>query len=151
MRYLPQFLQTTILSAIVLTLTALITEPLQASGFAVRVGPPGIGRGGTNPITLGPTDWQFEYISDSLLETHLSVTGIFVGRRHPFSNGAYVSVGGGLPISANGTGLGVYSSFGVDLICGLVCFSAEYQQAVGISGSTIISPYAVRLGISSWF
>lgn len=122
-----------------------------ASGIALRVGPPGVGRGGTNPITLGPTDWQFEYISESLLETHLSVTGLFVGRRFPFSNGFYVSMGGGLPLSANGGGLGIYTSFGADFFCGYVCMSAEYQQALGLAGSHLISPYALRLGVSIWF
>jgi hypothetical protein len=121
------------------------------SNFALRVGPPSIGRGGPNPISLGLMDFQLAYMFSNTWETNLSVTGLFVGKRSTFSGGGYVTLGGGVALSGNGSGPAIYSAFGADLWCGWVCFSSEYIQAVGFYKSYVLSPYAVRIGVSKWF
>jgi hypothetical protein len=122
-----------------------------ASQFAVRFGPPSAGNGGPNPITMTPVDWQFSYVTDADTDFNLSLTGLFVGKRHNIVKGVYVELGGGLGISAIGGGPAVFSSFGFDLPCGWLCLSGEFIQAVGYDSGAFFSPYALRLGVSKWF
>ena len=137
-------------------LLGVINTPYEAQGSAVSLvlGPPSVGKGGPNPISLPPSgiDFGLTYVTDSNIETNLSITGFFFGKRYPSSWGGYVSLGAGLVISANGSGFGMYSNFGVDFSCGLFCFNAVYQSGLGIApGSRIVSPYAIRVGVSKWF
>lgn len=122
------------------------------SAVTVNFGPPGLGMGGPNPISLPPriTEIGFTYLSSSSIETRLAITGLHVGRRWMFKSGTYVTLGGGLVVSANGSGFGLSSAFGIDFRCGVVCYNAEYATALGITSSHIISPYAIRLGVSLW-
>ncbi len=118
----------------------------------LRLGPPGVGTGGTNPLGIPPgaTDIDVGYVTQSKWETSLSlVPGLFVGKRIDFS-GPYVSLGGGLAISANGQGPGPYSAFGYDFGKGSLRFNMEYKQSIGFTSTGIVSPYAVRLGIA-WY
>lgn len=121
------------------------------TAYAFRLGPPSVGQGGPNPITFSPVEYQLQYLHSNNLEANASFTGLFLGKRHPFANGAYVSAGGGLVLSANGGGFGVYTAFGADFFCGTnVCMSAEYIKALGLASDGIVSPYAVRIGASLW-
>jgi hypothetical protein len=123
-----------------------------AGALSLRFGPPGVGTGGTNPVGLppGPTDMELGYVTQSKWETSLSaVPGLFLGKRIDFS-GPYVSLGGGIAISANGVGPGPYSAFGYDLGSGAFRFNIEYKHAIGITQSGYVSPYALRIGIA-WY
>lgn len=121
------------------------------TAYAFRLGPPSVGQGGPNPVTFSAVEYQLQYLHTNSLEANVSFTGFFLGKRHTFANQAYVSAGGGLALSANGSGFGVYTAFGADFFCGInLCMSAEYTKALGIVDSNIVSPYAVRIGASLW-
>lgn len=119
-----------------------------AAGYAVRFGPPAVGRGGPNPVGLPPSalDTELSFATRRGFEANLSVTGALFGYRSQAKWGGYVSTGGGIVLDANGSGPGLYSSFGMDL--GYA--SLEYQRAFGVSGKHTILPYAVRLGVILW-
>jgi hypothetical protein len=121
------------------------------SNLGLRLGPPSFGTGGPNPISFQAFDAQLSYTFDNMIDTSLSITGLFVGHRSVFPSGAYMSLGGGVALSANGAGPAIYSAFGADIWCGWICFSSEYLQAVGFYKNIVISPYALRLGVSTWF
>lgn len=121
------------------------------TGYALRLGPPAVGQGGPNPITFSPVEYQLQYVNAQNFEANVSFTGLFLGKRHTFANDVYVSAGGGLVLSANGVGFGVYTAFGADFFCGTnVCMSAEYIKAMGLVSDRIVSPYAIRIGASLW-
>lgn len=134
-------------------LSILLSQTAMANGLLLRFGPPGVGRGGPNPVNLPPSflDTELGYVTDQGFQTSVSVTGLLLGQRATAKWGGYVAIGGGLILSAQGGGPGVFSEFGVDFRCGLFCWSAAYTQALGIVGSGITSPYAVRIGVSTWF
>ena len=137
-----------------LVATALcLSSPIaQAGGYALRFGPPGVGRGGPNPVGLPPTtlDGEISFATRSGFESNLSVTGVLLGYRAQTKWGGYVSTGGGMVLDANGAGPGLYSSFGMDVWCAWVCMSMEYQRGFGVSGKHTVLPYAVRLGAILW-
>jgi hypothetical protein len=124
-----------------------------ASEIAIRLGPPAIGVGGTNPVSIPPSllDAQFIYVTQRNLEFNVSVTGFYVGRREKINGGASVALGAGFVLDANGSGPGIYSAFTYDFWCGWVCASTEYLQGVGLTNSGVVSPYSWRLGVSRWF
>lgn len=100
-------------------------------------------------------DTELSYVSDKGFESSFAASpGLLFGQRSSSKKGPYVGAGGGLVINANGSGPGIYVSFGADIGCssgGGVCFHSEFKQAVGIGGGTLISPYALRIGASFWF
>lgn len=118
--------------------------------LTVHVGPPSVGAGGSNPLSippLNPIEYEVVYLTDSGREWSFGIVpGILYGGR--FQQGAfYVGIGGGLVISLNGAGPGAYSSFGLD-IGNDIKFNVEVKQAIGIdlSANGIVSPYAIRIG-----
>lgn len=118
----------------------------------LRLGPAGTGSGGTNPLGLppGPLDVDIGYVSKTKWETTVSVMpGLFLGKRIDYA-GPYVSLGGGIVVSGNGIGPGPYSAFGYDFGSGALRFNVEYKQALGITQSGFVSPYAVRIGVA-WY
>ena len=123
-----------------------------ASELVVKVGPASPGNGGSNPLALPPVDplqYEFSYITDDDTEWSFGIVpGLFYGYRVKTEYDLYLSYGFGLAIGANGTGPGIYTAIGKEFTCGFVCFFAEYKQALGLAGATIISPYAIRLGVS---
>jgi hypothetical protein len=133
---------------------ACVATTARAGDLTVHVGPPSVGTGGTNPVSIppiNPLEYEVEYITDNDLEMNFAITpGILFGKRSELGNGRfYASFGGGLVLSANGSGPGIYSDFGVNL-GESIQFNAEFKQALGVDVSTqsIISPYAVRLGVN---
>jgi hypothetical protein len=134
--------------------TLLITQSLTAIAgpLTLRMGPPGVGTGGTNPVGIPPSaqDLDISYVTKSGWETSLSVVpGLFLGKRLDFK-GPYMSLGGGVALSANGVGPGPYSAFGYDIGSGSFRFNIEYKQALGVTTSGIVAPYALRVGIA-WY
>jgi hypothetical protein len=96
-------------------------------------------------------DAQLSITSNTGFEGNMSITGLFLGQRYQSQWGGYVTLGGGLAISGNGVGPGLYTAFGMDLGCGRFCFSAEYLRALGLGSKGLIQPYAIRLGAALWF
>ncbi|MCX6117965.1 MAG: hypothetical protein NT027_10515 [Proteobacteria bacterium] len=133
------------------TLTLIESKALSAP-ISLRFGPPGVGTGGTNPVGIPPSlaDIEIGYVSANKWETNISaIPGLFIGKRIDFK-GPYMSLGGGLAISANGVGPGPYSAFGYDFGSGSFRFNAEYKQAIGLTSKGTINPYALRIGIA-WY
>ena len=124
-----------------------------AGALTVHVGPPGIGSGGANPLSLPPVDireYEVEYLTSRDFETCLSVSpGIFFGKRtRILGDGVYVGLGGGIVIDTNGAGPGAYSSIGYNTSGSFIQFNMEVKQAIGIDSKShkLISPYALRIG-----
>lgn len=141
-----------ILSCLGFAFSLVLPSVMQAGIMNFRLGPPGVGTGGTNPVGLPPgaSDLEFGYVTASKWETSASVVpGIFLGKRIDFK-GPYVSLGGGIAISANGVGPGPYSAFGYDFGSGPVRFNVEYKQAIGFTSGGIVNPYALRIGLA-WY
>ncbi len=145
----------TIFCALPLVAAALLfslAPAANAGEIIIHVGPPSVGQGGSNPVSvppINPIEYEFEWISPRGFEANIGITpGILFGARTPFSSGLYVGVGGGLVISANGVGPGAYSSFGWNL-GKKIFFNTEFKQAIGIAldNNKIISPYALRVGM----
>ncbi len=131
----------------------LLTSPLLAE-FTLNIGPPSLGIGGNNPVSIppiNPLDYAFVYVTENQTEWTLSISpGAFYGYRFYVNAeaGVYVSGGWGIVLDGNGVGPGVYTAVGWNQ-CGSsrVCFNAEYKQALGLSG-VLLSPYAVRIGVT---
>lgn len=118
----------------------------------VHLGPPALGNGGTNPVSIppvNPVEYEVEYATNNDWETCIAIVpGIFVGHRNRLPAGLYVSTGGGLVLDANGVGPGVYAAAGLSVGKGAK-FNMEFKQAVGynLGRAGLISPYALRLGV----
>lgn len=125
----------------------------QAYGnVTLHLGPASVGGGGPNPISIPPTnilDYELVWFN-SKKQAEFSVSlfpGIFYGHRATMKNGGYISMGGGLVLNIHGFGPGFYSAFGYNS-CGYLCFNVEYKQAVGFLTGMVISPYAIRIGLT---
>ncbi len=124
-----------------------MSTPSLAGTLMLRFGPSSAGTGGSNPLSIPPSgaDTEFAWVTDSKWETSLSIVpGLLIGKRHQMGN-FYVGLGGGLVISANGVGLGPYSSFGWEMGSSFK-FGFEYKQALGLTSVGVIHPYALRMG-----
>lgn len=138
---------------------AIVTLLLAGSGQAeagqltMHIGPPSVGQGGSNPVSVPPTnitEYEFEYVTKNGFESNIGIVpGLLFGGRSTMANGAYASFGGGIVLSSNGTGPGAYSSIGMNFGKTWM-FNAEVKQAIGYSFSNdkVVSPYAVRIGVA---
>ena len=128
------------------------TQPL-AADFTLNVGPPSLGIGGGNPVSIppvSPLDYSFVYVSEQQREWTLSLSpGAFYGYRYDVNKeaGVYASGGWGIVLDANGIGPGVYAAVGWNRCATTFCFNAEYKQALGLS-CILMSPYAFRIGVT---
>lgn len=126
-----------------------------AGGIGLRFGPPAIGTGGPNPVSIPPaaSDAGLSYITDKGIEYNIAATGLAVAARDKTSWGGYTSLGAGLAWSVNGGGFGPYAAFGLEKGCGgwIGCFSIEFSQALGFGFGHMASPTALRMGIVKWF
>jgi|GEM_PF-2476050 len=123
----------------------------QAARFGLFVGPAGFGSGDANPITFAsPAEYEFQFASDGGLEIRAALIGLTLGYRMRADWGGYASVGGGVLIDANGFGAGPAAALGYDFFCMVLCGSAEYVQMLGVGSRGLMSPYALRLGVSLW-
>jgi hypothetical protein len=129
-------------------LAAVASTPAEAGRLTAHFGPPAAGGGGANPVGIPPVDeadWEIEYVTDKDWETNVSIfPGLLFGRRSRLTNGVYVSGGGGLVMSLNGVGPGIYTALGWNYSW----LNVEYEQALGFdfSGDSLVSPYALRIG-----
>ncbi len=127
----------------------------QAGALAMRLGPPGIGGGGPNPVSIPPSfgDLGLSYVTNKGLQMDASLTALALAQRSRLKGGAYFSLGGGLIFSVSGVGFGPYAGFGYEggCISWLACFSVEINQGLGFGAGRVVSPYALRLGGIKWF
>ncbi len=132
---------------------ALWGPALLAGSISALIGPPSLGQGGSNPVSIPPAniiDWQASYRGDQGSEWTLSVIpGLYYGRRwtkERFSLG----VGAGVLISTQGVGLGVYQSvsYQTEPFWKRYHFEAEYRQVIGYVSKGVEFPYSFRIGIS---
>ncbi len=128
-----------------------------ASTIVLHVGPPSLGTGGANPVSLPPVnpyEYELEYVTQGDWEANLAVIpGVFFGKRsRTQGGGTYVSFGGGYAIDANGSGPGLYSALGYDYGKG-VAWNFEFKQAIGydFGNHAVVSPYALRIGAAFTF
>jgi hypothetical protein len=157
MKYTSQYkksLRVTIALSLLLSAITFLLKPETAYAglWMIRLGPPSVGTGGSNPLGIPPgaSDIELSHISSSNWETSISVVpGLLLGKRQDFGNW-YVTMGGGLVINANGVGLGPYSAFGWESD-GSFRYGIEYKQALGLTGDGLISPYAIRAGLGYVF
>lgn len=123
----------------------------QASAIEVTVGPAGVGIGHPNPITFqSALEYEITYVHSSDFEFNLAVIGVTAGKRY-FSNwGGFTGIGAGIVTAYNGTGPGLYASFGYNPATKPISPVVEFTQLIGISRS-FIAPYALRIGAALWF
>ncbi len=134
----------------------LIATPVFGGRWTLQIGPPGVGTGGTNPVSIPPVqiqEYDVVYLTKTGRELSLSIfPGILYGQRTTFG-ATYLSMGGGLGIQVQGVGPGFYTAFGFDKPCmGTTCFHMEYKAALillmGEGKPRLVSSYALRAGVS---
>lgn len=137
----------TIGHALALLMLFLVAQNATADQWELKLGPPGVGNGGTNPITFQAIDYELTYLSGDYQFSASIFPGLFVGPR--FYDGLlFGSLGGGLAISGNGIGPGVYTSLGLSTAGKKGHgFVVEYKQAFGV-GEVLLFPYALRFGVA---
>ena len=148
MKYLPGLL----------LLLPLIVMPQRAYGARISavIGPPTLGQGGSNPLSIppgNPVDWQVSYINDAGREWMLSIIpGIFYGQRFQIDQ-VTIGLGGGILVSSNGLGVGVYQSVGWETLPFWKVYRAEveYRQVIGLAAEGTEFPYTLRIGVSYEF
>ncbi len=132
---------------------SLAAHTATAGELTVRVGPPALGGGGTNPVSIppiNPAEYDITYITDSGFESSFSIVpGFLFGQRTKLTDIFYFGGGGGLVISINGTGFGPYAEIGFS-VGESVKFNMEFKQAIAYSSTikSLVSPYALRAGVS---
>ena len=144
-----------------LLLALLWSGAASAQRLTVHVGPPALGSGGSNPVSVppvNPIDYEFVWLTKTDHEWSASILpGLFYGKRlwvgtnAGSRKGPYVSYGAGLLLNYQGVGPGVYSAFGLDQCGSSYCFNVEVKQALGLTGGRFTSAYALRVGMSFLF
>ncbi len=139
-----------------LSLFLLATEPLEAGSMEFLIGPPSLGQGGSNPLSvppLNPLDWQISYVNDAQREMVFSlIPGISYGQRF-YLKQIYAALGGGVLFTTGGLGVGVHQAIGIqsnDILKNLK-IQLEYRQVIGIANYGPQFPYSLRIGLSYAF
>lgn len=136
-------------------IACLLAPNAMAGNLTFRLGPPHVGGGGPNPVSIppvNPIDWEITWVNDRQWETNIGIfPGPTFGKRWSGPDGLYVSGGGGIILSRNGVGLGPYTGFGADIGAGKIRFNVEFKQAIGFTSNGPINPYALRLGATIVF
>lgn len=136
-----------------LLVLSLCPSVLQARTLHVLIGPPSIGQGGSNPVSVppaNPVDWQFTYVTEQNREWLVSlVPGLLWGQRF-YKEGFYAALGGGLLVTSSGLGIGVDHAYGYESGPFLKRFryQVEYRQVIGIGNYGWQFPYTFRMGLS---
>jgi hypothetical protein len=131
----------------------LVPGVLEARTIHLLIGPPSLGQGGSNPVSIppaNPVDWQFTYVTDQNREWVVSlVPGLLWGQRF-YNGGLYAALGGGLLVTSSGMGLGVDHAYGYESEPFLkrLRYQVEYRQIIGIGSYGWKFPYTFRMGIS---
>jgi hypothetical protein len=126
----------------------------QTHGISLKLGPPGAQNGHSNPLSIPPgiQDIEVTYVHRCGIEGSVGlVPGVTGGLRYRAGKFLYGSAGGGVLLTANGIGPGVYSAIGATLArTWPVAFEVEFKQAMGIgfdsSGTHLMFPYSFRIG-----
>lgn len=136
-----------------LLVLGLCSHPVQAKTLHVLIGPPSLGQGGSNPVSvppINPVDWQFTWVTDSNTEWLVSlVPGLLWGQRF-YAGGFYAALGGGLLVTSSGPGVGVDHAYGYESSPFLKSFryQVEYRQVIGVGNYGWQFPYTFRMGVS---
>ncbi|RZA21052.1 MAG: hypothetical protein EOP10_17265 [Proteobacteria bacterium] len=137
-----------------ITLFAVIgTTKAEAGRVSALIGPPSLGQGGSNPVSVPPfnaIDWQVHYVTDHDTEFMVSVIpGFFLGKRWR-KDQLSIGFAGGMLISTNGLGVGLSQSLSWESqpFWTNWRFEAEYRQVIGYTVLGAEFPYAIRLGIN---
>jgi hypothetical protein len=126
---------------------------LLADQLHVLIGPPSLGQGGSNPVSIppfNPVDWQVTYVTAENREWLVSlVPGLIYGQRFQ-AKGLYAALGGGLLVNTTGLGLGVSHAYGFESGAFLQRFryQIEYRQIIGVGNYGWKFPYSFRMGVS---
>lgn len=126
---------------------------LQASEFKFLLGPPSLGQGGSNPLSIppiNPVDWQLVFVTNKDREWLLSlVPGLLYGQRFRL-DGFYASLGAGILVTTSGLGLGLGHAYGYEskIFASHYRFIIEYRQVLGLAEYGWQFPYTFRMGIS---
>lgn len=132
------------------------SESAFAGRLSALLGPPSLGQGGSNPISVppaNPLDWQLSWLTDKDQEFMLSVIpGFFYSQRWRKDQFA-IGFGGGLLISANGPGVGLSQSLHWESTPFWTNWrlEAEYRQVIGVTEIGAEFPYAIRFGTGYQF
>ena len=128
----------------------------ETHGIQLKIGPPGVQNGHSNPAGLPPMpqDIEVSYVHPCGWEGSAGlVPGLTGGVRYRAGRIFYGSLGAAVLLTANGLGPGVYSAIGATIVRDWpVTIEAEFKQGMGVSvlydrGDThLIFPYAFRLG-----
>ena len=135
-----------------------LSDLVNASTFEVKLGPPSVGLGGPNPISMPPInflDYEFTYVTEGNWEYSLAaVPGLTFGKRIYMDN-YYAALGSGLFLSSDGAGFGCYSALGLNSTANKksksLGYVAEYKQSLAFNAYGLIMSYAIRLGLAYKF
>lgn len=139
-----------------LLIGCLLSPEMQASTLHVLLGPPALGQGGSNPVSIppvNPLDWQLAWVTDGQAEWVVSmVPGMLWGQRF-YNEGFYAAVGGGLLFTSSGLGVGVDHAYGYESgpFFKRTRFQVEYRQVIGVGNYGWQFPYSFRMGMSYAF
>ncbi len=139
-------------------LLILTTKPLvlSAGSLEVVIGPPSLGQGGSNPVSIPPIniiDWQVAYVTDANREMIFSlVPGLFYGQRW-YLDQFYAALDAGILVTTSGVGLGVAEALGyhTGTFWKRLRAQVEYRQILGIAGYGLQYPYTLRMGVTYEF
>lgn len=132
------------------------SQTAAASAFEFLLGPPSLGQGGSNPLSIppaNPADWQLNYVNEAQRETVYSLLpGILYGQRF-YLDQLYAALGGGLLFTSGGLGIGVYHAVGYqsEKFLKSLRMHVEYRQVIGLANYGAQFPYTLRLGLSYEF
>jgi hypothetical protein len=136
-----------------LLLLALCSSSGHARQLQLLIGPPSLGQGGSNPVSIppaNPVDWQFVYVNDADREWVVSlVPGLLWGQRF-YKGGLYAALGGGILVTSSGVGIGVDHAYGYESqpFFRRLRYQVEYRQVIGIGSYGWQFPYTFRMGMS---
>lgn len=135
------------------TVAFTLWTPVTFADYSLNVGPAATGGGGSNPISVPPTnpgEYEFVYYNPSTKKEWIYsiVPGFFYAHRGDLTNNIHSSLGVGLVINRSGVGFGIYGGFGYTFDCEKYCFGFEYKQAIGLIKGMTINPYSLRIAMT---
>ena len=137
-------------------LLGLWSRSVQAIEYTFRLGPATVGRGGSNPLSIPPTnvqDWELGWVTKRDFIFRISIFPMLLsgGYKKSYRWGCFNTYGMGVLLNPTfGLGAGAFTSFGYNIGCFSKnwCVDIEYHQVIGITETKdIVSPYALRIGL----
>ncbi len=116
-------------------------------------GPPAFGSGASNGPTFSFIDYQMNFTTQAGTEFVVSyLPGILIGHRFSYAQ-FYLSLGGGLIVSASNVALGANSAFGYRSGTGPgFHFISEYRHAAGVGNKRrYFANKVIRIGLQYEF